>query len=359
VAAKKDPVIEEYADRLASQPKPGSTTVEAYRSALTRLRPVLGPLEKLTEGRLRSYQRKTTGISPATWNGSVYTPLRMFWKWYSAETGRPDPTGVLRRRKEHPIQRSTRGLAAKLATLEPVYRNIARLVYLTGLELGPTFALIERRSTGSHIKIPGRGGKTLDVHLEPEALKVLEELRARKLTERQKRNTQRRFRLAGFEARDLVAASRLHRGARESKADVVAPTLALLMDHPELDNVSSSFESALLELRPGGEPNDSITDAAGALQTMLEKLGARGNSLGDQIRDLRKRELFAPHDSNLADAIEALVHWVNADRSERGDAHGERVTLSDDAWLTVRVVGALLIRLEKHSQSDQGSNSDR
>jgi hypothetical protein len=38
---------------------------------------------------------------------------------------------------------------------------------------------------------------------------------------------------------------------------------------------------------------------------------------------------------------------VSADRSERGDAHLVKESDSDDAWLVVHVVGALILRLEK------------
>ena len=40
------------------------------------------------------------------------------------------------------------------------------------------------------------------------------------------------------------------------------------------------------------------------------------------------------------------MHWVSADRSEMGDSHKAETTLTrDDAWLTVHVVGALILRL--------------
>lgn len=287
-------------------------------------------------------------MNPSTWNNGVVSPLRQFWKWYSTKAGLPDPTGVLVRRKQHPAQRSTRGLAKKLASLDPIYRSIARLMYLTGLEITQTFSLIEQRSPGTHAQVLGRGGKkTQDVYLEPDALAVLEELQERNLTREQKRNTQKKFKEAGLQARDIVIASRLHRGAIRSRVETVAPALAMLMGRPDLERVTSAYEAALRELRPGGSAADAITDAARALQEMLVGIGARGKSLGPLADDARKQSLFGPYDSKLAGAIEALVDWVNADRSTRGDAHVTTATLSDDAWLTVRVVGALLIRLSR------------
>ena len=50
---------------------------------------------------------------------------------------------------------------------------------------------------------------------------------------------------------------------------------------------------------------------------------------------------------------------MSADRSRRGDAHGGGRATRADAWLAVRIVGALLIRLESLapdlSLNDQGS----
>jgi hypothetical protein len=77
----------------------------------------------------------------------------------------------------------------------------------------------------------------------------------------------------------------------------------------------------------------------------LEKLGCSGNQLGDLIRDGKKRGLFGPHDAKLTQSIAGLAHWVSSDRSTLGDAHHSTDANPDDAWLTVHVVGALILRL--------------
>jgi hypothetical protein len=65
------------------------------------------------------------------------------------------------------------------------------------------------------------------------------------------------------------------------------------------------------------------------------------------LDDARKRGLLGPHDSKLARGVEQIGDWVNADRSERGDAHLEKDADADDAWLAVHVAGALIVRLER------------
>jgi hypothetical protein len=128
-------------------------------------------------------------------------------------------------------------------------------------------------------------------------------------------------------------------------ATVVEPVLALAQGEPKLAAVEHAYQDALSELKPDGDPSDAVTDAGTALQEMLVAVGARGNALGPLLTDARKRELLAPYDSKLAEAIEGLGDWVSADRSERGDAHHVRDASRDDAWLAVRVAGALILRL--------------
>lgn len=152
-----------------------------------------------------------------------------------------------------------------------------------------------------------------------------------------------------FEERDvawyLVGEKVVPRSSAAMHATVVEPVFALTAGEPRLAAVEKSFQDALRELKPGGDPSDAITDAGRAVQEMLTASGARGNAIGPLLVDARKRELLAPYDAKLAEAVEALGDWVSADRSARGDAHHVREASRDDAWLTVRVAGALILRL--------------
>jgi hypothetical protein len=152
-----------------------------------------------------------------------------------------------------------------------------------------------------------------------------------------------------FEERDvawaLVGERIVPRASAAMHATVVEPVFAFTQGEPRLAAVEKSFQDALRELKPDGDPSDAITDAGRALQEMLVVAGAHGNALGPLLADARRRELLSPYDSKLADGVEALGEWVSADRSQRGDTHHVRDASRDDAWLAVRVAGALILRL--------------
>ena len=104
------------------------------------------------------------------------------------------------------------------------------------------------------------------------------------------------------------------------------------------------YRDALAQLADDKAAN-AITDAGTALQEMLEELGCEGNQLGDLIRSARKKQLLGAHDTPLIDAIDKAMHWVAADRSEMGDSHHATQATREDAWLSIHVVGALIVRL--------------
>jgi len=136
--------------------------------------------------------------------------------------------------------------------------------------------------------------------------------------------------------------------SRELHEHVVAPALQLLAGRPDLDKVESAYRAALEEITKG-KAADAITDAGTALQEMLGALGCDGNALGPRIASARAKGILAPHDSPMLTAIEKVLHWVSADRSEKGDAHAVTSATLDDAWLIVHVVGAVILRLSKSS----------
>ena len=56
-------------------------------------------------------------------------------------------------------------------------------------------------------------------------------------------------------------------------------------------------------------------------------------------------DLLAAHDDRMTQAIEDIVQWVAADRSEKGDSHKADAADKADAWFMIHVVGALIVRL--------------
>jgi hypothetical protein len=139
---------------------------------------------------------------------------------------------------------------------------------------------------------------------------------------------------------ELVEGQMVEIESKELHQEVVAPTLRLLSGRAGWDAVEEAYHDALEEIAKN--PGDAITDAGRALQTALELLGCEGNSLGPLVKSARKKGLLAGHDERL---LEAVVDWVSADRSEKGDAHKSASVSRDDAWFTVHVVGAVLLRL--------------
>lgn len=129
--------------------------------------------------------------------------------------------------------------------------------------------------------------------------------------------------------------------SKELHSSIVEPTLRLLSGKSGWEGVEASYQKALLEI--GDDPADSITDAGTALQEALTLSGLSGNQLGKLGQSAVNEGLLAGHDRKLVD-------WVAADRSETGDAHNSRPATDDDAWLTVHVVGALILRLSRGTE---------
>jgi hypothetical protein len=136
--------------------------------------------------------------------------------------------------------------------------------------------------------------------------------------------------------------------AKELHEAVVAPALCLLAGRTDLENVELACRSALEEIS-AGKAADAITDAGTALQEMLSSLGCEGNALGPLIASAKTKGLLAPHDSPMLTVVEKVIHWVSADRSEKGDAHAVSTATIDDAWFTVHIVGAVILRLSNSS----------
>ncbi len=143
---------------------------------------------------------------------------------------------------------------------------------------------------------------------------------------------------------ELVNGLVVEKESQELHSEVVAPTLRLLSGRAGWESVEGAYQAALGELH-GGDPADAITDAGRALQLTLELLGCSGSKLGPLIASARSLGLLAPHDSQLENALVGMMHWASADSSKKGDRHVDSDAVKEDAWLTVHVVGALILRL--------------
>jgi AbiJ-like protein len=125
---------------------------------------------------------------------------------------------------------------------------------------------------------------------------------------------------------------------------VVKPALTLLSGRKEYREVEAAYADALDQVASGDAAN-AITDAGRALQQMLTAEGCQGDSIGRLLASAQKRRLFGSHDYPLLTVVEKAVSWVGADRSEMGDTHKAGADTLADAWLTIHVVGALILRI--------------
>lgn len=143
---------------------------------------------------------------------------------------------------------------------------------------------------------------------------------------------------------ELIDSEMIEFSSRELHQSVVVPTLQLLAGKPQLTKVESAYHDALGEISKG-KPGDAITDAGRAMQELLTELGCEGNSLGPLIKSARAKGILAAHDSPMIGAVEKILSWISADRSEKGDAHISANVTIPDAWFIVHVVGAAILRL--------------
>lgn len=150
---------------------------------------------------------------------------------------------------------------------------------------------------------------------------------------------------------ELIEGEMVEIDSQELHAEIVAPTLRLLSGRAGWEEVEQSYQEALKEI--GLDPSDAITDAGRALQAALTARGFPGGSLGPQIKAAKKTGMFAPHDQTLNDAVAKIIDWVSADRSEVGDAHPGGAPTRDDAWFTVHIVGAIILRLVRETDRPQ------
>lgn len=119
--------------------------------------------------------------------------------------------------------------------------------------------------------------------------------------------------------------------------EVVIPALTLLGHREDFENVETAYRKALDELHTG-TPDDAITDAATALQEALLALGCKGNSLRPLTNSALVKGTITGYDRKLID-------WVSAERNNKGDAHNVDAASTEDAWLVVHIVGALILRI--------------
>ncbi|MDE0321970.1 MAG: hypothetical protein OXI97_19040 [Acidimicrobiaceae bacterium] len=124
--------------------------------------------------------------------------------------------------------------------------------------------------------------------------------------------------------------------------EILVPAVELLTGDPRFASADATYREALSAIQHR-QPDEAITKACTALQSVLAALGCGTGSdkLKKQIALAADKGLFAKHDK-------PLQGWLIADRGNFGSAHpGDRPAVREDAWLTVHVVGAIILRLAR------------
>ena len=148
---------------------------------------------------------------------------------------------------------------------------------------------------------------------------------------------------------DLVDGLMIPKDSQALHVGVIEPVLKLITTSGDWTATEKPFLEALRELA-ANHPSDAITDAGTALQAALTSVGCKGNALGPLIKSARLMGIFGAHDEPMLEGIDRILNWVSADRSNNGDSHKSSSASSDDAWMIVHIVGAIILRLSKGVQ---------
>jgi hypothetical protein len=132
--------------------------------------------------------------------------------------------------------------------------------------------------------------------------------------------------------------------SREIHSEIVQPTLRLLTK-AGWEEVEKAYQDSLKEVA-SGNVGDAITDATTALQEGLRKSGCKGADFASLMKSA-KNGILKGYDSKYIEAIDKLISWVSATRSNRGDSHKVSDADKEDAWFVIHIVGILILRLSK------------
>lgn len=140
------------------------------------------------------------------------------------------------------------------------------------------------------------------------------------------------------------------RGNNVLHEQLVKPASVLLDSDPKFSSASRGLQLAISRLS-NDSTDAALTDAASAVQEFFRVLGVEGNSISDQLNVAVNKKIISAVDRRL---LQPIIGWVNADRSERGNAHHHRDgdVSRADAWLMIHVASALIVRLSGKEPRD-------
>lgn len=325
-------------------------TARDYRDVVTRIASAFGRApETLGEDHLRAYQQVRYSEGRQL-QSQEYYGLKKFFQFLRSErirTEEPSPWEVLDRpnpRKGQVVSPPPlrEGVSKALQNAPERARKLAVLIYETGLEPAQIRSLLRSRQRilgASEATVPSRAGYRT-VNLTPRAWSMIDALKDS--LPGSNRTIIKDFQKVGTTATRIKELSVEDR--QRAKQDISVALFSLLLEHPELYDVEHAYREALYSL-DRDLFTSAIIQAGTALHEMLRAMGGEGNTLGDLFRSVRRGKVLAPYDEKLIEALELITEWVNAARSTRGSSHLVHRPTIDDAWLSVRVTAAVLVRL--------------
>ncbi|WP_420609167.1 hypothetical protein [Candidatus Poriferisodalis sp.] len=134
----------------------------------------------------------------------------------------------------------------------------------------------------------------------------------------------------------------LPRSGSIADREILVPAFEYLTGDQRFADAENTYREALTAIQHR-QPDEAITKACTALQSVLAALdcGNGSDRLSKQIAVAIDKGLLAKHDK-------PLEGWLTADRGNFGSAHpSDSSAERPDAWLTVHVIGAIVLRLSR------------
>jgi hypothetical protein len=85
-----------------------------------------------------------------------------------------------------------------------------------------------------------------------------------------------------------------------------------------------TYKEALHHQRGGADENDdALTAACAAVEAAMKAAGYRGDRLGSLSKSFRNSGAVPPELAGVPEALDTLLHRIDAIRSSHGDSHGK------------------------------------
>jgi hypothetical protein len=138
--------------------------------------------------------------------------------------------------------------------------------------------------------------------------------------------------------------------------EVVGPAL-LAIDRPGWEQVDRTYREAIEHHRASSEIDDALTSAASAVEAALKASGYRGATLGELVKDFRRKPVASGYSPDILKSLSDLLSQLMAWRSHSGNAHGKAPEAEEPprelATLAIHWAGAFILYLSEAHRSEE------